>query len=112
VHAAAFHWGEIGRTARRARAENQCARVYSALGRPEAALHHALRALELAREGGDGFEDWDLATALEVVARAHLAAGNRTEAKHYAELAESELDKVAEPEDREIIGSQLAELKL
>jgi hypothetical protein len=47
-----------------------------------------------------------------VVARAHLAAGNRTEAKHYAELAESELDKVAEPEDREIIGSQLAELKL
>src|SRR5438067_5013914 len=51
VHAAAFHWGEVGNAARRARAENQCARVYSALGRPEAALHHAQRALELVREG-------------------------------------------------------------
>ncbi len=112
VHAAAFHWGEVGDEARRARSENQCARVYAALGRPEAALHHALRSLELVREGGEGFEDWDLATALEVVARAHLAAGNRAEAQHYAALAQSELDKVADPEDREIVASQLAELSL
>jgi hypothetical protein len=112
VHAAAFHWGEIGNSARRARSENQCARVYAALGRPEAALHHAQRSLELVREGGDGFEDWDRATALEVLARAQLAAGNRAEAEHSAALARSELDKVADPEDREIIGSQLAELNL
>jgi hypothetical protein len=112
VHSAAFHWGEIGNAARRARSENQCARVYAALGRPEAALHHAQRSLELVRDGGDGFEDWDLATALEVVARAHLAAGNRAEAEHYATLAQSELDTIAEPEDREIIESQLAELNL
>jgi len=112
VHAAAFHWGEIGDAARRARSENQCARVYSALGRPEPALHHARRALELVREGGDGFEDWDLATALEVTARAQLAAGNRDEAERYAALSRSELERVADPEDREIIASQLAELKL
>jgi DNA-binding transcriptional MerR regulator len=111
-HAAAFHWGEIGNAARRARSENQCARVYAALGRPEAALHHAQRALELARDGGDGFEDWDLATALEVVARAQLAAGSRAEAEHYAALAQSELDTITDPEDREIIASQLAELNL
>ena len=43
---------------------------------------------------------------------AHLAAGNRSEADHYVALAQSELDKVADPEDREIIGSQLAELNL
>jgi hypothetical protein len=112
VHAAAFHWGEIGNEARRARSENQCARVYSALGRPEAALHHAGRALELVRAGGDGFEDWDLASALEVAARAELAAGNRAEAERYAVLSRSELDTVADPEDREIIASQLAELEL
>jgi tetratricopeptide (TPR) repeat protein len=112
VHAAAFHWAEVGDAAHRARSENQCARVYSALGRPEAALHHAERALELVRAGGDGFEDWDLATALAVMARAQLAAGSRAEAEHYAALSRSELDKVADPEDREIIASQLAELEL
>jgi hypothetical protein len=66
----------------------------------------------LVREGGDGFEDWDLATALEVTARAHLAAGNRAEAEHYAALAQAELDTIVDPEDREIIASQLAELNL
>lgn len=112
VHASAFHWGEIGNAAHRARSENQCARVYAALGRPEAALHHAQRALDMVREGGDGFEDWDLATALEVVARAHLAAGNRTEAERYAALAQAELEHVTDLEDREIIASQLTELAL
>ena len=112
VHASRHHWGEVGAPAHVARGENQCARVYAALGRPEAALHHASRAFELARAGGESFEDWDLATALEVVARAHLAAGNRSEAAHYAELARAELDGIADPDDREIIAGQIAELGL
>ena len=112
AHASRHHWGEVGTAAHRARGENQCARVYAALGRPEAALHHAGRALDLVREGGDGFEDWDLASALEVVARAHLAAGDRAESARYAELARQELEPVADPEDREIIAGQLAELGL
>jgi hypothetical protein len=84
--------------------------VYAALGRPEAALHYTQRSLELVRAGGDGFEDWDLATALEVVARAHAVAANRSEARHYAELARAELDGIADADDREITESQLAEL--
>jgi hypothetical protein len=112
VHAARYHWGEIGTHAQLARGENQCARVYAALGRPEAALYHAQRSIDLVRAGGDGFEDWDLATALEVVARANLAAGNRAEAEHYAQLARAELDAIADPDDRAIIEGQLAELEL
>lgn len=110
VHASRYHWGEVGTPARLARGEGQCARVYAALGRPEAALHHANRALELVRAGGEGFEDWDLASALEVTARAHLVAGERTEAERYAALARAELERVADAEDRETIGAQLAEL--
>jgi tetratricopeptide (TPR) repeat protein len=110
VHASRHHWGEVGTAAHLARGENQCARVYAALGRPEAALHHASRAHELVRAGGEGFEDWDLASALEVLARAHLAAGNREEAERYAAQARAELETVADPEDREIIGGQIAEL--
>ena len=112
VHASRYHWGEVGGAARLARGENQCARVYAALGRPEAALHHANRSLDLARAGGNGFEDWDLATALEVVARAQLAAGNRTEAEQYAGLARAELDSIEDPDDREVIAGQIAELAI
>ncbi len=112
VHASRHHWGEVGTPAHLARGEGQCARVYAALGRPEAALHHAQRALALVRAGGEGFEDWDLASALEVTARAHLAAGSRAEAQHHAELARAELDAIADPDDREVIAAQVAELGL
>lgn len=110
AHASRHHWGEVGTPAHCARGENQCARVYATLGRPEPALHHATRCLELVRAGGDGFADWDLASALEVVARAHLAGGNTSEAAHYAELSRRELETMADPDDREVIESQLAEL--
>jgi DNA-binding transcriptional MerR regulator len=110
AHASRHHWGEVGTAAHLARGENQCARVYAALGRAEPALHHANRCLELVRAGGEGFEDWDLASALEVVARAHLAAGNASEAAHYAGLARREVETTADPDDREVIESQLAEL--
>lgn len=112
VHASRYHWGEVGTVANLARGESQCARVYAALGRPEPALHHANRALELVRAGGEGLEDWDLASALEALARAHLAAGDREEAAHHARLAREELESVADPEDREVIASQVAELGL
>lgn len=112
VHASRYHWGEVGTAANVARGENQCARVYAALGRAEPALHHANRAVELVRAGGEGLEDWDLASALEVLARAHLAAGDREEAAHYAALARQELESVADPDDREVIASQVAELGL
>jgi DNA-binding transcriptional MerR regulator len=110
VHASCHHWREVGTAAHLARGESQCARVYAALGRPEPALHHANRCLELVRQGGEGFQDWDLASALESVARANLAAGNASEAEHYAGLARSELEGVADPDDREVIEGQVAEL--
>ena len=110
VHASCHHWRQVGTPAHFARAEGQCARVYSALGRAEPALQHAQRCLNLTRAGGEGFEDWDLASALEVMARAKLAAGDRPAAVEYVELARRELESVADPDDRTVIESQLAEL--
>jgi len=110
VHASCHHWRAAGTAAHRARGEGQCARVYSALGRAEPALHHAKRCLDLVRAGGEGFEDWDLASALEVMARAELLAGERAEAEEHLELARKELATVADPEDRAVIERQLAEL--
>jgi len=110
AHASRHHWGEIGPAAAVARGEGQCSRVYAALGRAEPALHHAERCLELVRAGGEGFEDWDLASAFEVAARARLVAGDASQAAHYATLARAELDSVADPDDREVIEAQLDEL--
>ena len=110
THASRHHWGEVGTAAQLARGENQCARVYAALGRAEPALHHANRCLVLVRAGGEGFEDWDLASALEIAARGNLIAGNTSEAVRYAELARQELETTTDPDDREVIESQLAEL--
>ncbi|MCS7006598.1 MAG: hypothetical protein NZL88_03475 [Gaiellaceae bacterium] len=112
VDASRHHWGEIGTAAHLARGESQCARAYATLGRAEPALHHATRALELVRAGGEGFEDWNFASALEVLARAYLAAGEREEATRWAALARRELESVGDPDDRAVIESQLAELGL
>lgn len=113
VHASAYHWRRFGgTTANLARAENQCARVYGALGRGEPALHHALRCLELVEGGGDGLEDWDLASALEVVARAHKALGDLSKAKEVAVRSAAAIERIADKEDRDWIAQQLAELGL
>lgn len=110
VHASCHHWREVGSPANLSRGENQCARVYAALGRAEPAVHHARRCLELVRSNAESHEDWELASALEVLARAHLAAGDRVEAERCAALAREELSTVKDPDDREIIAGQLAEL--
>ena len=112
AHASCYHWGQVGAPANGARGEWQCARVYATLGRPDPALWHARRCLEIVEAGGEGFEDWDLASAQQAMAHAHMAAGNLDEARRWARLARQSLEEVADPEDREVIAVQVAELGL
>jgi hypothetical protein len=46
-----------------------------------------------------------------VLARAHLAAGDRLEARRHAALAGEQHASIADPDDREVIEGQLAELE-
>lgn len=68
VHASRYHWGEIGTPLEVERSEWQVSRVYAVLNRPEAALYHARRCLEICEATGIG--DFDLAFAHEALARA------------------------------------------
>ncbi len=86
--------------------------MYAALGRAEPALHHANRCLELVRSEPDAHDDWDLASAFEILARAQLAAASRPEAQRNADLARAELAAVSDADDREVLAGQLAELGL
>jgi DNA-binding transcriptional MerR regulator len=113
AHASAYHWMQGGgTTANRARSEWLCSRVYSILGRPEPALHHARRCLELVESGPDEMEDWDLAGAYEALARAHLVAGDTDEARRYHELGRAATAKIADREDAKHIEADLDALPL
>ncbi len=108
AHASRFHWGEAPecKPENLARGEWQVSRVYTVLGRPEPALWHARRCLDLCEQ--HGLEDWDLAYAYEAVARGYKTAGELPEAEAYKRLA-AEVP-IAEADDREHFEEDLATL--
>jgi hypothetical protein len=108
AHASAYHWSVVGTPERWVRGEWQCSRVYAVLGRPEPALAHARRCLELCEEHGIG--DFDLAYAYEALSRAHALAGDGGEASRWRSRAEEATRGVAEDDDRELLLQDLATL--
>jgi DNA-binding transcriptional MerR regulator len=110
AHASRYHWGEVGKPENRGRGEWQCSRVYSVLDRPEPALHHARRCLEICEQ--HGLADFDLAAAYEALARAHAVAGERDEAARYVALGRDACEQIAEDEDRQIILADLASVPI
>jgi hypothetical protein len=108
AHASAYHWHRAPecRPENRARSHWQLSRVYTLVGRPESALHHARRCLDICN--AHGLRDWDLAFAYEALARAHRAAGDADAVAHYRALAERV--EIAENEDRDLLTQDLATL--
>jgi DNA-binding transcriptional MerR regulator len=112
AHASAYHWLQVGTQANRARSEWQCSRVYAALGRAEPALAHARRCLELVEAAPEQMEEFDLPAAYEALARAHVVAGDLSEARRYRELGLGETAKIADEDDRRIIETDFASLSV
>ena len=109
AHASRHHWGEIGTPLEFERGEWQISRVYSVLGRPESALHHAKRCLEICEANGIG--DFDIAFAYEALARAHAIAGGKTKAGEYLTLAEKAATAVEDEGNREYTLGEVASVK-
>jgi hypothetical protein len=105
AHASRFMWEDIGEPVNHARGEWQIARVYAVADRPEPALHHARRCLEIVEEHGVG--DFDLACAYEALARAHATAGEREQAARYETLGREAAARIADADDRELVVSDL-----
>ena len=113
AHASRHHWARVGRPENLARGEWLCSRVYSVLGRPEPALHHAHRCLAILQDSTDGgAESWDLPAAYEALARANAIAGNRAETDHWLQMGRAALAAVAGAEDREPIEKDLASIEV
>ncbi len=109
AHASRHHWGQVGEPKHLARGEWQLSRVYAVLRRPEPALHHARRCLELL-EAAEERDDWDLPFAQEALARAHFAAGDGEAAQRHLARARELGEAISDPEDREHLEAALAEL--
>jgi DNA-binding transcriptional MerR regulator len=112
-HASAWHWSKGGGTlANAARSQWQIARVYSTLGRGEPALWHARRCLDLAQAATAAgvADDWDLAAALEGLARAQAVAGDSASAAAARDRARAALETIADQEDRELIEQDLSSI--
>lgn len=110
AHASAYHWlraPECG-AENRARSEWLCSRVYALLGRAEAALWHGRRCLDVCE--GNGIADWDLAYALEAIARGYGVAGEHPEREAYARLAREASEKIADADDRAHFDADFATL--
>ena len=108
AHASTYHWTVGGEAAHRARGEWQCSRVYAVLGRPEPALWHARRCLDLCE--AHGLAEWDLPAAFEALARASLVAGDAAAAAAWKAKGLAALDRIADPDDREPIEADLRAL--
>lgn len=108
AHASRYHWGIAGGPTQWARAEWQCSRVYTVLGRPEPALHHARRCLELATEHDLG--PFDTGAAHEALARAYRAGGDSGKTAEHKALAEDQSARITDPEDKAILDADLATL--
>lgn len=115
THASAYHWSKAGGTlANAARGQWQVARVYATLGRGEPALWHARRCVELAESAvaAGVADDWDVAAALEALARAQAVAGDLAAARASAARAHEAMTRIADPEDRQLIEQDLASLPI
>ena len=110
AHASRYHWGEVGQAQEWAIGEWQCARVYSVLGRAEPALHHARRCAEIA--AASNVQTWLVDTAHEALARAYAVGGDPARAREERDLAHTALRAVTDPEEREVVESDLAGIPL
>jgi hypothetical protein len=109
AEASLWHWRRVGAPTQWAIGEWQCSRVHAVLGRGEAALAHARRALDIAE--ADRVDDFVPASAHEALSRAYAVLGDMAAAREERNIAYRmalELDD----EDRDVIEHDLGTIPI
>lgn len=107
AYTSTYHWLQVGTVANHLRGEHLISRVAARIGEAEIALRHARRCLELAESHPDEAEDWDLAFALEALARAEAATGDTAAATSTLAQAIAATAAVVDDDDRRVVESEL-----
>jgi hypothetical protein len=103
AHASLHHWSIVGNEINFQRGHWLISHVYAVLNRPEPALHHAGKCMELTEQ--HNFVDFDLAYAYEAMARAYAAGGVKSKSEKYMKLAQEAGEKIKGEEDKKLFFS-------
>jgi len=109
AHASRMHWELVGDFKNRAIGEWQISRVYSVLRFPQSALYHATLCLAIGEAAG--MEGFLIGCAHEAIARALALTDKQAAAVHHRKAVEI-LSTIDDPEDAEILRSDLASIEL
>jgi hypothetical protein len=104
-----YHWLNAGDREQWIVSDWMVARAAAAVGEGELSLRFAKRAHSAAQE----YEvpDWLVASSAEGVARAFAALGDVEEFNNWSALAARLVEVIADPEDKSLIASQLADIE-
>ena len=89
AHTAWRHWWEIGDVINHQRAEYLLAHVHVALEEPAAAVHHAVRSVQLADEAGESYRAFDQVFSHDAAASAYQISGSVHEEQHQSTKIEA-----------------------
>jgi hypothetical protein len=104
-----YHWLNAGAMEQWICSDWMVARAFAAVGSGELSLLFAKRAHSAAQENET--PDWLVASTAEGVARAYAALGDGAEFNNWSALATRLVGVIADPEDQELIASQLADIE-
>lgn len=105
AYASRYHWAQVGDAVNFARGEWQISRVYAILKRPEGAIYHAGRCLDICLENGIG--DFDLAFAYEAMARGFAITGDTAKTSEYLSLASAAGEDIVKNDDKKYFFSEI-----
>jgi hypothetical protein len=103
-----YHWYQVGEPRNWAIADWQVSRVAAVLGYADLASRFGERSLEIAVE--HGLDPFVVGFAHEAIARAAAEVDDIDTFTEHLELARSMLSEIDDPEDRELLEADLAEM--
>ena len=102
AYASLYHWSKAGTAVNIQRGYWMLGKVYISLGKSKPALEASIRCKDLSDNNPDEMNDFDLAFAQELLARAYALSGDLKEAEKQYKLAVDLGEKIQDPEDQKI----------
>ncbi|MBZ0270859.1 hypothetical protein K8I61_02395 [bacterium] len=106
--ASRWHWLQVGEAVHAARGEWQISRVYAVLGLADPCRRHAARCLQIVT--ANNLSAFDHGAAHEALARAAKVAGDEATRETHVAQMRAWMDRCDDPEDREVLARDLADL--
>jgi len=102
AHASNMHWRYAGSAINQQRGMYLIARVFLAVGNPEAAIIYAQKCSDITNQNPEGIKDFDYAYAEEMMWKCELALGNKDKAAKHKIDCEKLGNLISGEEDKKI----------